>query len=221
MYWRDIIPGGYDVMKKKMLCCTLALLLVSGSVVSAHPGRTDANGGHTCRTNCERWGLSYGEYHYHNGGGSSSGSKSSSSAPKAKSSQNSTPKSAPKPAAPAYAKSGLKVYVNGGLVKFDSEPLVYNNINLVPLREIAEGMGARVTWNREAASIGVQRGNHKITLTIGSKTIYYNGKSETVAVAPKVIDGVTYVPVQVFARGLGAGINYTDHDKILRIALKE
>lgn len=209
-------------MKKKWIGCTLALLLVSGSVVSAHPGRTDANGGHTCRTNCERWGLSYGEYHYHNGGGSSSESKSSPSAPKSKSSQKSTAKpAAPKPAAPAYAKSGLKVYVNGSVVKFDSEPLVYNNINLVPLREIAEGMGAKVNWNRDAASIGVQRGNHKVTLTIGSKTVFYNGKSETVAVAPKVMDGVTYVPVQVFARGLGAGVNYTEHDKILRISFKE
>lgn len=98
---------------------------------------------------------------------------------------------------------------------------MYNNINLVPLREIAEGMGAKVNWNRDAASIGVQRGNHKVTLTIGSKTVYYNGKSETVAVAPKVMDGVTYVPVQVFARGLGAGVNYTEHDKILRISFKE
>ncbi|WFB60313.1 copper amine oxidase N-terminal domain-containing protein [Paenibacillus sp. BR1-192] len=60
-----------------------------------------------------------------------------------------------------------------------------------------------------------------ITLTIGSKTVYYNGKSETVAVAPKVMDGVTYVPIQVFARGLGAGVNYTEHDKILRISFKE
>lgn len=37
----------------------------------AHPGNTDANGGHYCWTNCEKWGLSYGEYHYPNGGGSS------------------------------------------------------------------------------------------------------------------------------------------------------
>ena len=41
----------------------------------AHPGRTDGSGCHTCRTNCEKWGLSYGEYHCHNGGGSSSGSQ--------------------------------------------------------------------------------------------------------------------------------------------------
>lgn len=33
---------------------------------SAHPGRTDASGCHTCRTNCSSWGLPYGEYHCHN-----------------------------------------------------------------------------------------------------------------------------------------------------------
>ncbi|MBW7651353.1 thermonuclease family protein [Anoxybacillus sp. ST4] len=37
--------------------------------VYAHPGKTDANGGHTCRTNCEKWGLKTGEYHYHNKNG--------------------------------------------------------------------------------------------------------------------------------------------------------
>lgn len=31
----------------------------------AHPGRTNRYGCHTCRTNCERWGLEYGEYHCH------------------------------------------------------------------------------------------------------------------------------------------------------------
>ncbi len=48
----------------------LIFLLLIPSQSSAHPGRTDANGGHTCRTNCEKWGLEYGEYHYHNGGNS-------------------------------------------------------------------------------------------------------------------------------------------------------
>lgn len=34
----------------------------------AHPGRTDADGGHVCRTNCESWGEVYGQWHYHGGG---------------------------------------------------------------------------------------------------------------------------------------------------------
>ncbi|MFH1348572.1 MAG: YHYH domain-containing protein [Patescibacteria group bacterium] len=44
----------------------LFVILVSiPSITLAHPGRTDSSGCHTCRTNCEQWGLSYGEYHCH------------------------------------------------------------------------------------------------------------------------------------------------------------
>lgn len=35
------------------------------SIAYAHPGRTDKNGGHTCKTNCSKWGLKNGQYHYH------------------------------------------------------------------------------------------------------------------------------------------------------------
>ena len=45
-----------------------SIALFGAGKVEAHPGRTDSSGGHTCRTNCEDWGLDYGEYHYHNGG---------------------------------------------------------------------------------------------------------------------------------------------------------
>ncbi len=54
----------------------LTILLFSTSAVFAHPGRTDSNGCHTCRTNCEKYGLAYGEYHCHDG---RSGNTSSSS----------------------------------------------------------------------------------------------------------------------------------------------
>ena len=45
---------------KKLLLTTSIALLVAPISAYAHPGRTDANGGHTCRTNCEKWGLQYG-----------------------------------------------------------------------------------------------------------------------------------------------------------------
>ena len=44
----------------------LSTWLFAPSTVQAHPGGTDGNGCHTCRTNCtERWGISYGFYHRH------------------------------------------------------------------------------------------------------------------------------------------------------------
>jgi len=51
-----------------VLIAILSVCVLITSPALAHPGNTDASGGHTCRTNCESWGLSYGEYHYHNGG---------------------------------------------------------------------------------------------------------------------------------------------------------
>lgn len=72
------ILGGTRVRQqvKKLLLTTSIALLVAPISAYAHPGRTDANGGHTCRTNCEKWGLQYGEYHYHNKPASSSGATS-------------------------------------------------------------------------------------------------------------------------------------------------
>ncbi|WP_068617885.1 copper amine oxidase N-terminal domain-containing protein [Paenibacillus tuaregi] len=204
--------------KKRVFTGTLAVLLVlpSASIVSAHPGRTDANGGHTCWTNCSKWGLEYGEYHYHNGGNSSSGSSSSSNTSKNKSSSKSSTR---KSTTPAYKSSGLKVYINGQKISFKSEPVIYQNTNLVPLREIAEGLGAKITYDKDSGTIEVTKTSNKVTLTIGSKTVYYNGTSDIASAAPKVIKGVTYVPVQIFAKGLGARIEYSSSSNSLKISI--
>lgn len=62
-------------MKKYNFGVLFIFLCVGFSDVYAHPGRTDSNGCHTCRSNCEKWGLSYGQYHCHNGGSSSSSAR--------------------------------------------------------------------------------------------------------------------------------------------------
>lgn len=55
-------------MKKLYIICAVCLMFfMSPNIVLAHPGRTDSNGCHTCKTNCSSWGLNYNEYHCHNG----------------------------------------------------------------------------------------------------------------------------------------------------------
>jgi len=55
-------------MKKLFLLLILSLswAIIASSSIHAHPGRTDANGGHNCNV-----GACAGTYHYHNGGGGS------------------------------------------------------------------------------------------------------------------------------------------------------
>ena len=53
-------------MKKKIKGLIIIMIVIlSPLYVEAHPGRTDSNGCHTCRTNCAKWGLRYGQYHCH------------------------------------------------------------------------------------------------------------------------------------------------------------
>jgi micrococcal nuclease len=52
---------------RKFLTIALSLVMLFGLVTPtfAHPGKLDKNGGHTCHTNCEKYGLKKGQYHYH------------------------------------------------------------------------------------------------------------------------------------------------------------
>ncbi len=55
------------IFRKNLLFLLILVFFLSiTNPIFAHPGRTDSSGCHTCRTNCEKWGLSYGEYHCHN-----------------------------------------------------------------------------------------------------------------------------------------------------------
>lgn len=52
----------------KKIIFVILFVVFSFSIIEpalAHPGRTDRYGGHTCRTNCKKWGLKYGQYHKH------------------------------------------------------------------------------------------------------------------------------------------------------------
>lgn len=196
----------------------LVLLLMVSSTAFAHPGRTDSKGGHYCQTNCAKWGLEDGEYHKHNGGSSSGSGKSSSSDSKSKSSS-STQKSTAS-STPSYKSSDLQVYVDGSKLSLTNRPLLIEQTNVVPLRDIADAMKATLSWDQQAGKVEVIRGEHKLTLQIGSKTVYYGETADTVQVAPKVINGVTYVPLQVVARGLGAQVEYISAEQRFNITLK-
>lgn len=65
-------------MKKKIKGLIMIMIVaLSPLYVEAHPGRTDSNGCHTCRTNCAKWGLRYGQYHCHGRKNSSTSSNTS------------------------------------------------------------------------------------------------------------------------------------------------
>jgi len=49
----------------------------------------------------------------------------------------------------AFADETVKIFVNGKEIKNDVEPQLVNGRVMVPLRWVAEAMGAKVNWDQE------------------------------------------------------------------------
>nr|WP_213586175.1 YHYH domain-containing protein [Paenibacillus sp. J2TS4] len=151
-----------------VMVMVLILLGGPGWQAEAHPGRTDKNGGHTCRTNCKQWGLKDGEYHYHNGKSSSgstgsssqstgtSGSGSSQSKPSSSSSgtgaaaseENTSSAKAVKVSIPSFS-----VKINGETVEQQESLyplLVYKDITYFPMTwNYTKALGLNMSWDSD------------------------------------------------------------------------
>ena len=164
--------------------------------------KLDANGGHTCHTNCAKWGLKDGQYHYHNADGSVSLTKPSTSKPTAPSATNPNP---------------LIVYINGTKQSYDQPPVLEDGRTLVPLRGIFESLGATVQWDQQKQLVTANRSGTKIQLKIGSKAPTVNGKIMPIDVPAKVKNGRTLVPLRFVGEALGATVHYDAANRTIKI----
>ncbi|OJH16138.1 hypothetical protein BLX88_25395 [Bacillus obstructivus] len=196
-------------MKKRGLLFLLALVLAFVPFTlnaNASPGGLDKNGGHYCRTNCAKYGLKTGQYHYHNADGSISLTKPSSKP---------VTKPAVKPAASAIA-----IYINGKKQSYDQPPVIENGRTLVPLRGIFESLGATVQWDQKKQLVTATKSKTKILLKIGSKSPTVNGKVVPIDVPGKVKNGRTLVPLRFVGEALGATVDYNATSRTIKITPK-
>lgn len=86
---------------------------------------------------------------------------------------------------------------------------------LVPLRGIAEWLGAEVDYERPRIAVAV--GTRRVRLTLGSTTATVDGRAVTLATPPKLYGGVTCVPLRFVGEGLGAEVSYHSayHDPLV------
>lgn len=74
----------------------------------------------------------------------------------------------------------------------------YNGLNtvMIPLRAVAEALGYNVTWDNETQTVML---NNIITLSIGKDYYTYARTAPiTLGVAPTLVQGRTYVPIEFF-----------------------
>ena len=78
-------------------------------------------------------------------------------------------------------------------------PTVQNDRTLVPVRAIVEAMGGSVNWDEETQTALLELGGDIITLTLGSRTAFFNETSHTLDVTPVSINDRTMLPIRFIA----------------------
>ena len=115
-------------------------------------------------------------------------------------------------------KNIIQVLIDGKGLTFDQPPILDNGRTLVPLRAIFEALGATVDWNASSNTIIATKDSSVIIMKIGNKNISVNGKTVTLDVPPKIVNGRTLVPVRAVAEGFSAGVDWDGDTKSVFIS---
>ena len=106
----------------------------------------------------------------------------------------------------------MKIYVNGHLIESDQPPLIWEDRTFVPIRVIAESLGAKVDYNQEDMTVTIKRDKTNILLTIGDDIARISSDVETrpaILNAPAFLrNDRTYLPLRSISELFGMEVNW-------------
>ena len=105
----------------------------------------------------------------------------------------------------------------GKIVKMAEAPIMANDRVMLPVRFIAEALGATVLWNESLEMITVTNGETVITMHIGSDTAFIEEREVILDCPPLQQNGTAYAPVRFIAEALGATVSYDAKTKQITI----
>ena len=103
----------------------------------------------------------------------------------------------------------------------DVAPYIKDGRTFVPLRFIAYGFEFtedNIVWDQVKQQVTLTRGDKKIELTVGSKTIKVNDQSRDLDVAPEIDQGRVMVPLRFISEGFGADVSWDPDTRSASIA---
>ncbi|GGA03306.1 hypothetical protein GCM10008018_56590 [Paenibacillus marchantiophytorum] len=109
------------------------------------------------------------------------------------------------------AVAGKVIEVNGSILDLDVPPVLVEGSTLVPLRSILESLGLHLEWNSETKTIKATKDGTNMVLQVDNPVATVNGKSVTLAVSPKIINGATLVPIRFISESVGAQVDYDSY----------
>jgi ketosteroid isomerase-like protein len=115
----------------------------------------------------------------------------------------------------------IAVFVDEAEVKFEAAPVIEGGSALVPFKTIFEKLGFEVKWDAKSRTVTGKKANVTIELQIGSKTLIVNGQKKKLQAAPKIVKGVTLIPLRLVAEASDREVSWDAKTRTVFIASTE
>lgn len=97
----------------------------------------------------------------------------------------------------------VKIYINKGIIPSDQPPIIVNSRVLVPIRVVAEQLGATVSYEAKEKRVNIKKGEISMTLVIGDDMIWYSDNEKAgpvlIDVPAMIKNSRTMVPLRAVA----------------------
>lgn len=120
----------------------------------------------------------------------------------------------------ALATNEIKLILDGQDITASAQPVIQNNRTLVPIRFVAEQLGAQVKWNGDDWTVKIEKDGSLVFLKINSHLVSYQNNEKTYSlcdVPPTIINEKTYVPLRLVSNALGVEIQWDQANKIINM----
>lgn len=109
------------------------------------------------------------------------------------------------------------VWIFDEYVVNDVAPEIKNDRTMLPIRIIAEALGAKVTWNEAEQKVTIAEDDLTIEIFIGQPFATVNGKPVQLDAPAYIANGRTYLPLRFVAENLGATVEWNAADSSVTI----
>lgn len=99
-------------------------------------------------------------------------------------------------------------YVNGVANELDAAPIIRGNRTMLPVRFVAENLGAAVEWDGATSTATVKTDDVEIKIVIGKTSATVNGEAVALDAPAFIENNRTYMPVRFVAENLGATVEW-------------
>lgn len=111
------------------------------------------------------------------------------------------------------AKTRAKVTLDGNRIDTENLARVVNGRTMIPVRCLAEQMGADVSYDSTLKAARIVRAGVEIIMPIGSKTCTVNGEPFQMDVAPYIENGRTMIPARYVSELFGQSIQWVSETR--------